>query len=400
MKAKVIKTEADYDAAMARIDELLDAKPGTPQADELEVLSILVELFEKKTFPIDLPDPISAIRFRMEQQGLEAKDLVPYLGSPSKVSEVLAGHRNLSLSMIRKLVDELGVPANVLVRQPSPQTELSEIRKFPVREMVKRRWFPGFVGTIHDVHQARNRLPELFAAFVRTAGEVALRPALNRQYVRSGSHMDPYALAAWRIRVLSLALAEKLPAYKKDTVTPSFLQELVRLSYLSEGPRLAREFLNKSGIHLIIESHLPGTFLDGAALRLPTGEPVVALTLRHDRLDSFWSTLCHVCAHLALHLDHDHAEAFFDDLAQRGTDKCEKAADMMAAEALIPAKQWAASGLRERHTPEAVRLFAERLRITPAIPAGRIRFERNDYRILKNLVGTGKVRCLFGPVNN
>ena len=102
MKAKVIKTEADYDAAMARIDELLDAKPGTPQADELEVLSILVELFEKKTFPIDLPDPISAIRFRMEQQGLEAKDLVPYLGSPSKVSEVLAGHRNLSLSMIRK----------------------------------------------------------------------------------------------------------------------------------------------------------------------------------------------------------------------------------------------------------------------------------------------------------
>lgn len=397
MKPKVIKTEADYEAAMARIDDLLDVKPGTPEADELELLSTLVELYEKKAYPIDPPDATTAIRFRMEQQGLKPKDLVPYLGSASKVSEVLSGRRNLSLSMIRNLVDGLGVPAKVLLRQPSEQIDLNEVQKFPVGEMVKRGWFPGFAGTVHD---ARNQLRELFASFLRPVGGVCLRPALNRQHVRSGSRMDPYALAAWRIRVLSLAMVEKLPPYEGNTVTLSFLRELVRLSFLNQGPRLAKEFLNKNGIHLVVERHLPGTFLDGAAMKLPSGAPVVAVTLRHDRLDNFWFTLCHECAHIALHLENDDIEAFFDDLAKSGTDKCEKAADKMAAEALIPAKQWAESRLNQRPTPEAVRAFAERMRISPAIPAGRIRFEKNDYRILKDLVGSGKVRCLFQSANN
>lgn len=397
VKAKVIKTEADYEAAMARIEELLDAKSGTPGADELELLSTLVELYEKKTFPIEPPDPASAIRFRMEQQGLKPKDLVPYLGSPSKVSEVLSGRRGLSLSMIRNLNDGLGIPAKVLVREPVGTFDVKEVQKFPIGEMVKRKWFPGFIGTPRE---AREQAPELIARFIRSAGSLDLRPALNRQHVRSGSRMDPYALAAWRIRVISLAMAEDLPPYRKGAVTLDFLRELVRLSYLGEGPRLAKEFLNKNGIHLIVEPHLPGTFLDGAAMKLPTGVPVVAVTLRQDRLDNFWFTLCHECAHVALHLDYDDVEAFFDDLAKSGTDKCEKGADKMALDALIPAKQWAESGLSRQYSAAAVRAFAERMRINPAIPAGRIRFERNDYRILKDLVGSGKVRRLFASAKN
>jgi len=396
MKPKVIKTEADYEAAMARIEELLDAKSGTPEAEELELLSTLVELYEKKACPIEPPDPASAIRFRMEQQGLKPKDLVPFLGSPSKVSEVLSGRRGLSLSMIRNLSDGLGIPAKVLVREPTGELDLKEVQKFPIGEMVKRKWFPGFTGTARE---AREQASELFAMFVRSAGSLGLRPALNRQHVRSGSRMDPYALAAWRIRVISLAMAEDLPPYQKNTVTLDFIRELVRLSYLGEGPRLAKEFLNKSGIHLIVEPHLPGTFLDGAAMKLPTGAPVVAVTLRHDRLDNFWFALCHECAHVALHLDHD-VEEFFDDLAESGTDKCEKAADRMASDALIPAKQWAESRLGQRYSAAVVRAFAERMRISPAIPAGRIRFERKDYRILKDLVGSGKVRYLFASANN
>jgi HTH-type transcriptional regulator/antitoxin HigA len=392
MKPKVIKTEADYSEAMARIDELLEAEPGTPEADELELLSTLVELYEKKNYPIDPPDPASAIRFRMEQQGLKPKDLVPYFGSPSKVSEVLSGRRSLSLSMIRNLVDGLGIPPRVLLREPTTEVDLSEAQKFPIGEMVKRGWLPGFKGSVRE---AREQLENLVPAFLRLADGVGLRLALNRQHIRSGSQMDPYALAAWRIRVASLAMSENLPAYQKNTVTLTFLRELVRLSYLSEGPRLAKEFLNKNGIHLIVEPHLPGTFLDGAAFKLPNGAPVVAVTLRYDRLDSFWFTLCHECAHIGLHLDKDGVEVFFDDLVKSGNDKCEKEADKLATEALIPAKQWAESRLDEKHTPDAVRAFAEKLRISPAIPAGRIRFEKNDYRILKDLVGSGKVRCLF-----
>jgi len=115
MKPKVIKTEAEYAAALARIDKLMDTRPQTPQGDELELLSLLVHDYEDRVFPIDKPDPVTAIRFRMEQQGLKPKDLVPFLGSRSRVSEILSGRRNLSLKMIRALSSGLGIPAEVLL---------------------------------------------------------------------------------------------------------------------------------------------------------------------------------------------------------------------------------------------------------------------------------------------
>ena len=119
MKPKVIKTEAEYKAALACIDKIFDAKPGTVKGDELELLLLLVEKYEETEFPIALPDPIAAIRFRMEQDQLKPKDLVPYLGSKSKVSEVLSGQRPLSLTMIRNLSTGLGIPAEVLLQKPA-----------------------------------------------------------------------------------------------------------------------------------------------------------------------------------------------------------------------------------------------------------------------------------------
>lgn len=115
MKAKVIKTEAEYESALARIEKLMDAQRNTAQGDEMELLSLLVHDYEQRVFPIDKPDPIAAIRFRMEQQGLRPRDLVPLLGSRSRVFEVLSGRRNLSLKMIRSLVSRLGIPAEVLL---------------------------------------------------------------------------------------------------------------------------------------------------------------------------------------------------------------------------------------------------------------------------------------------
>lgn len=126
MKPKVIKTQAEYESAMARVEELFDARPGTPKGDELELLLLLVDSYEEKAFPINLPDPVTAIRFRMDQQNLKAKDLVPFLGSKSKVSEVLHGQRDLSLTMIRKLVDGLGIPAEVLLQDSAAKLESSK----------------------------------------------------------------------------------------------------------------------------------------------------------------------------------------------------------------------------------------------------------------------------------
>jgi HTH-type transcriptional regulator/antitoxin HigA len=117
MKPKVIRTEGEWRAALARIDQIMDADRGTPEGDELELLGLLAEQYEERRFPIDLPDPIAAIRFRMEQANLRPKDLVPYLGSRSRVTEILNGTRPLSLNMIRKLHSGLGIPAEVLLRK-------------------------------------------------------------------------------------------------------------------------------------------------------------------------------------------------------------------------------------------------------------------------------------------
>ena len=122
MKPKILKTSVEYELALARIETIFDAKPGTAKGDELELLLVLVEKYEDVAFPINLPNPITAIRFRMEQQNLEPKDLVPYIGSKSKVAEVLSGQRSLSLSMIRNLVIGLGIPAEVLLQKSETQT--------------------------------------------------------------------------------------------------------------------------------------------------------------------------------------------------------------------------------------------------------------------------------------
>lgn len=397
MKPKIIKTEAEYEQALARLDVIFDAEPDTPEGDEAELLTALIEMYEEKVYPMDMPSPLEAIKFRMEQSGMKAKDLAPYIGSPSKVSEVLSGKRSLSLSMIRNLV-KLGIPAEVLLQEEGAKLPsdavLQQGRHFPLAEMVKRGWFPNFQGTLAE---AKSQLEDLLNDFVGPLGPNALMPALNRQHVRDGGNQDEHALTAWRIRVATLALRETLPAYQPGTVTESFLGELARLSYLTEGPRLAKEFLNKSGIHVIFERHLPKTHLDGAALKLPNGSPVVALTLRHDRLDNFWFTLFHELAHVALHLDKEDVEVFFDDLMEGGKqDRWEQEADNLASGTLIPASAWIEAKLTKKSPPSAILAFAQSLRISPAIPAGRLRYETKSYTVFRPLIGSGKVRSMLG----
>lgn len=115
MKIKPIRTEQDYEQAVIRIESLITAAPGSPEEDELDVLATLVNAYEEKAFPLDLPDPIEAIKFRMEQLGLERQDLEPYIGHKGRVSEVLNYKRSLSIDMIRRLHKELDIPLEALV---------------------------------------------------------------------------------------------------------------------------------------------------------------------------------------------------------------------------------------------------------------------------------------------
>jgi HTH-type transcriptional regulator/antitoxin HigA len=125
--AGIIHTDDEHAEALATLDRLLDLdpQPGTSEADELQLLALVIETYEKARWPIGLPDPVDAIRFCMDQQGLIRRDLEPYIGSRARVSEVLSGKRALSMRMIRALHAGLDIPLEVLVQEPRQERRAS-----------------------------------------------------------------------------------------------------------------------------------------------------------------------------------------------------------------------------------------------------------------------------------
>jgi len=121
MEIRPIKTKADYRAALKEIEALMAAERDTPEGERLDVLATLVEAYENKHYRFDLPDPVEAIKFRMEQKGMTPKDLVPMIGRINRVYEVLSRKRPLTLAMIQRLHSELGIPAESLIKQPDRQ---------------------------------------------------------------------------------------------------------------------------------------------------------------------------------------------------------------------------------------------------------------------------------------
>lgn len=398
--AKVIKNRSEYDGALAEIGRLMDRDPapGTPDAERLELLSVLARDYESRTLPRVTVDPVDAIQFRMEQQGLRQRDLVPFIGSKSKVSEVLARKRPLTLTMIRSLHEGLGIPGESLLGQRDPalmERPAFDWKQFPLREMAKRHWITS------SARDLKARGEELIRQFLAPLGKPEAVLAMYRQtgHVRSGRHVDQYALIAWTARIVGRAdQLNTTVAYRPGWITLDVLREIVRLSWSEQGPRLAQEFLAKRlGIPMVIEPHLPGTHLDGAAIQGPKG-PVIGLTLRHDRLDNFWFCLMHELVHVAKHFTPE-ARRFYDDL-DTGPEKDgrEVEADEVAGEALIPKEEWEKSPVRSLHSAEAVMDLANRLQIHPAIVAGRIRYASGRFRVLSGMLGQGRVRNLFSEV--
>ena len=391
-----IRSEEDYEAACARIRELMGAQLDTPEGDELDVLADLVEHYEDKHYPIGTPTAIDAIEFRMDQAGLTRRDLIPLIGSRQKVSEILAGKRDITISMARALHKHLGIPADVLLQEPGAafDSTYDEIdpRRFPLKEMAKRNWIP-------QLPDLRDRAEEVINTLVEKAGgpQAATLPLYRKNgHRRINAKTDPYALKAWCWRVLGLAKEDPPQAsYLPGAVTEHFMREVAQLSVHEDGPRRAQQRLAAHGIALVIERHLPRTHLDGAALCLLDGRPVIGLTLRYDRIDNFWFSLMHELAHVSLHLDCDENKLFIDDLSLTGEDPLEDEADALAQDALIPPQLWETSPVRERATILAVYDFARSVDVHPAVIAGRVRHERGNYRLLSQLVGSGKVRRQF-----
>ena len=265
-------------------------------------------------------------------------------------------------------------------------------RQMPAREMAKRRWF--------DVPRGADLIERTKAYFLEAAGQ-QFASALHRKKMRGSTPPNEYSLLAWQARVLERARTsieeEAMPPFRLDD---RWLIELVRLTRRKDGPKRARQLLAEHGIVLVTEEHLPGTYLDGAAMLISGDRPVIGLTLRHDRLDNFWFVLFHELGHIFLHLFDGLRYDFFDEEGSGTEDKVEIEADRFALNSLIPDELWDQCLSRFALSEEAVRMDAEMLNIDASIVAGRIRKERNNYTILSGLVGHQVVRRQLQEVHD
>lgn len=394
---KVLKTEEDYNAALKMIEELMSKDPesGSDDSDKLNLLATLVEDYESKAFPESLPDPIDAIEFRMEQQNLKPKDLIPYIGSSSKVSEVLARKRPLTLAMIRALEKGLGIPAKVLLIETDELRNIEKIdwNKFPIKEMEKRGYFNKRISEKINIKEVMEKF------FSPVESPANLLGMLRKTSYRSTRSMDKLALAVWSTAVVAKAKQLKFTSsYKPGTVDLAFMQKIAKLSSEGNGPVLALEYLRKHGIALAIEPHFPQTYLDGATIMIDKKYPIIGLTLRHDRLDNFWFNLMHELAHIALHYNQNFY-FFYDDLDNPDVgNKEEEAADNMAGESLVPASKWEVSPAKLVPSAMAAKSLAKELGVHIVIVAGKIRYEGGKYIYLNKIMKQETVRKYFPEI--
>ena len=397
---KPIRSDEDLDAALARIEEIFDSEEGTPEDDELGVLLDLVEMYESKTVEIGFPSAIAAIEFRMDQAGLTRRDLIPFIGSRAKVSEILSGKRDITMSMARALHKHLGIPADVLLQEQGVVLDSTfddiDVRKFPLKQMAKRGWIPNVPDLVDRAEELIEGLMERVGGHEVAAAATFYRKNDNR---RINAKTDPYALMAWCWQTLAAANEDPPTVhYQSSKVTRDLLRNVATLSVSEErGPLAAKGVLGAYGIALVVVPHLPRTHLDGAALRMADGRPVIGLTLRYDRIDNFWFCLLHELAHIGCHMD-GRDESFVDDMKLPSDDAREAEADEWAQQALIPQSAWDASEARTSPTAMNVIDLANEVKVHPAIVAGRVRYERNNYRLLSQFVGSGRIRRHFETV--
>ncbi|MGO8842920.1 MAG: ImmA/IrrE family metallo-endopeptidase [Methyloceanibacter sp.] len=381
MTIRPLRTDEDYQSALRRAAALFGH--GQKDRDELEVLQALIERWERSQNSIEAATPAQAIKFRMAQTGLSPRDLIPYLGSKSRVSEILSGQRQPTVDQIRALHQHLGIPVTSLIgsskHEPAAGTSSTSI----AAEGKLRR-----LGVI----KAKENLAGFLSRSKASAPAVAMLRKTRTE--RTNAKTDMAALEAWC--AVALVRAEKITIKKTKINDPrKAARQLARLSRFPDWKDRTLNTLHRMGIILVILEHLPGTFLDGGAMCRSDGVPVIALTLRHDRLDNFWFTLLHEFAHVVCHLSPDR-QVILDDLDVASSEAIEAEADSFARNALIPPAIW--KQIDKESSTEEVREAAEKAGVHPAIAAGRWRFEHSDYRRFSKLIGRGEVKTVLMPV--
>lgn len=393
---KPIRTRDDYNKAVVLLADLIEKNPAvdTPEDTKIRVLANLIEDFENAALPDYEADPIEAIKLRMDQLGLKDKDLVDYLGSRSRVSEVLSGKRPLTVPMIKNIEEGLGIPASILVGSSVEKRNKRWSLK-TITIMAQR----GYFGQDHTNLDPKKILDMGLLKTLFSGQSLASTALLRQTSYRDISNIDKYHMEAWMSKVLGEALQliddNDVPDFDKSNLSEELLSQLFKLSSKPNGVNEVILALRELGIVVVIEPHLPSTRLDGATL-FTNNNAVIGLTIRFDRLDNFWFTLAHELAHTYLHSESDYS-AFFDKLFNEGaeTSQLENEADTLAGELLIPTDIWKTSPLRYGSTPTLVKIFADKIGVHPSVVAGRIRHDSKDWSVHSDIINNEKVRHLF-----
>lgn len=380
---KPIHDAKDHDAAKRAIEELMIemSEGNSAVADDIEVLVALVEAYERRNFPVHVPSAIEAIRFRMDQLGLTQRDLVPYIGSTARVSDVMNGSRNLSTDMMRALHEGLGIPYEALMKRSSPSNGDQIDVKVPVLNKLKSIGF--------DVDKAQ------VTSFLNRAFGEQITPALNRKTrtPRASGKTDYSSLLMWQAAVLTKARSMSAASFSHDHFSDDFLRSLAKLSLRKDGPMKAIEAFREMGIVVVAVPVLPGTFLDGAAMLLDGKIPVIGLTLRHDRVDNFWFTLIHEACHHYLHFDvlKSPGHAFFDEFDLKSEDRQEMEADQMALRTLIPEE--CVTSIRNPYaSTDDIKSAARCAGVHVSIAAGRWQKRHENYKKFSRLIRRNTLR--------
>jgi len=404
LNIKPIKTATDHAWAMEQIDALM-LKDELPEEDvrHLEVLAILVEKYESEHFPVELPSPVEAIEFRIDQLGINRSQLASLIGFPkSRVSEVLNGKRKPSLDMMRALHEKLGVPADVLLgkveaKLPEPCPNV-DWKSFPITEMFNLGWL-GKIKPQADAIEGcvRNLMSAARVPTPQFAG-VRFRGAENKE-------PNPYSVNAWLMKAMGEAIScESEYDFNTDDVGHYFRREVATLSLYSDGPKRAFLKLNEAGITAVYVPCLKKTYIDGACFSLPSGKPAIAVSLRHHRLDNFWFTLLHECVHVEKHLSD---EGIIIDETEGSTGafgndpSMEDEANTLAQSALVP------DDIREELSRVAgniskakVQSYARKADVHEAVIAGQVRMITSQYTHFSGMLGQGEVAKGLGCVRH
>jgi HTH-type transcriptional regulator/antitoxin HigA len=302
-------------------------------------------------------------------------------------------YSGISLSRYEKVLAALGIQLSPEWREHAPdepeRKTLESLFEQAPSDVIREIHHRGWLAHLSEDKPSTDSL----LSYVLEAGKSTGSAALHRRTISERRSINQASLLLWQARSIHVA-QNKLSKLRNrfSLAEMKWIPQLVRMSVNDNGPKRAVDFLQEQGILVVIEPSLPSTSLDGAAMLLADSTPLIALTLRHDRLDSFWFTLLHEIGHIFLHFNGGLSEGFFDDLDESDNSKRETEANSFARSALISDEAWTTSPARFSKSIEPIKSFAENQKVSIAVVIGRLRRERNNYTLFTQYLGQGKVR--------